>query len=154
MGKYDRIFKAEEYAEIQLNEAEGLAAVVTIAALADDPQEMVAPDFFLDILSYFDLYAEYSDEDLLELVDRLIAIATDEGMGVLFNAADEGIPDDLVPDVYAAAIFARLDPDTGEVPSDRQEFLKELREILDIDDEEAQEIMADVQKAFAEVEES
>jgi hypothetical protein len=149
MGKYDSIFNSEEYAEIQLNEGEGLAAIVAIAALADDPQEMVDPEFFLDTLSYFDLFAESSEEELLEMVDRLIALATEEGMGVLFNAADEAIPDELVPDVYAAAIFARLDPITKEISSDGELFLKELREVLDIDDEEAISIMIDVKQSFA-----
>jgi hypothetical protein len=149
MGKYDSIFNAEEYAEIQLNEGEGLAAIVVIAALADNPQEMVDPDFFLDTLSYFNLFAESSEEEMLEMVDRLIAIATEEGMGVLFNAADEAIPDELIPDAYAAAIFARLEPSTGEVSSDGQLFLKELGDVLDIDDEEAVSIMMDVKQAFA-----
>jgi hypothetical protein len=149
MGKYDSIFNSEEYAEIQLSQGDGLAAIIVIAALADDPQEMVDPEFFLDTLSYFDLFAESSDEEMLELVDRLIALATEEGLGVLFNAADEAIPDELVPDAYAAAIFACIDPATGEVSSEGQVFLKELREVLDIDDEEAQSIMTDVKQTVA-----
>jgi hypothetical protein len=150
MAKYDSIFNAEEYAQEPLNEAEGLAAMVLIAALADNPKELVAPDLFLDILADFDLYAEYSDEDLLTMVDRLTTIVDDEGLGVLFNAADEAIPDDLVPDAYAAAILARMDPETGKVSVDRQVFLTELQAVLDIDDAEAAEVMAEIQKAFAE----
>jgi hypothetical protein len=152
MPKYDSIFNAEEYTEEPLNEAEGLASIVLITALADNPQELVAPDLFLDILADFDLYAEYSDEDLLSMVDRLTAIATDQGLGALFNAADEAIPDDLVPDAYAAAILAKMNPDTGEIPPTAQTFLKELQTVLDIDDEEAAEVLAEVQKAFKSVE--
>jgi hypothetical protein len=148
MPKYDNIFNAEEYTEEPLNEAEGLASIVLIAALADNLQELVAPDLFLDILADFDLYAEYSDEDLLSMVDRLTAIATDQGLGALFNAADEAIPDDLVPDAYAAAILAKMDPDTGEIPAAAQVFLKELQAVLDIDDEEAAEVVAEIQKGF------
>jgi hypothetical protein len=147
MAKYDSIFNSEEeYTDEPLNEAEGLAAMVLIAALADNPQDLVAPDLFLDILSDFDLYAEYSDEDLLAMVDRLTAIVADEGMGALFNAADEAIPDDLVPDAYAAAVLTIMDPDTGEIPAHRQVFLKELQAVLDIDDAEASEVMAEIQK--------
>lgn len=148
MPKYDSIFNAEEYTQEPLNEAEGLASIVLITALADNPQELVAPDLFLDILADFDLYAEYSDEDLLAMVDRLTAIATDEGLGALFNAADEAIPDDLVPDAYAAAILAKMNPDTGEIPTSAQPFLKELQAVLDIDDDEAAEVLTEVQKAF------
>jgi hypothetical protein len=148
MPKYDNIFNSEEYAEEPLNEAEGLASIVLIAALADNPQELVAPDLFLDILADFDLYAEYSDEDLLSMVDRLTAIVSDQGLGALFNAADEAIPDDLVLDAYAAAILTKLDPDTGEIPASAQVFLKELQTVMDIDDEEATEVVAEVQKAF------
>jgi hypothetical protein len=152
MPKYDNIFNAEEYTEEPLNEAEGLASIVLIAALADNLQELVAPDLFLDILADFDLYAEYSDEDLLSMVDRLTAIATDQGLGALFNAADEAIPDDLVPDAYAAAILTKMDPDTGEIPAAAQVFLKELQAVMDIDDDEAAEVAAEVKKGFESVE--
>lgn len=150
MAKYDSIFNAEEDTEIELNEAEGLAAMVVIAVLADDPKELVAPDLFLDVLADFDLYATYSDEDMLALVDRLTAIATDEGLGALFNAADEAIPDDLVPDAYVAAVLTKMDPETGEISAGAQVFLKELQAILDIDDAEAAEVMAEINKGFEE----
>ena len=150
MPKYDSIFNTEEYSEEPLNEAEGLASIVLIAALADNPQELVAPDLFLDILPDFDLYAEYSDEDLLSMVDRLTAIVADVGLGALFNAADEAIPDDLVPDAYAAAILAKMNLQTGEIDVGAQVFLKELQVVLDIDDEEAAEVAAEVKKAFEE----
>ena len=150
MPKYDSIFNTEEYSEEPLNEAEGLASIVLIAALADNPQELVAPDLFLEILPDFDLYAEYSDEDLLSMVDRLTAIVADVGLGALFNAADEAIPDDLVPDAYAAAILAKMDLQTGEINAGAQVFLKELQVVLDIDDEEAAEVAAEVKKAFEE----
>ena len=148
MPKYDSIFNSEEYTEEPLNEAEGLASIVLIAALSENPKELVAPDLFLDILADFDLYAEYSEEDLLSMVDRLIAISTDNGLGALFNAADEAIPDDLVPDAYAAAILVKMNPDTGEIPAGAQVFLKELQTVMDIDDEEAAEVVAEVQKSF------
>ena len=148
MPKYDNIFNAEEYAEEPLNEAEGLASIVLIAALADNPQELVAPDLFLDILADFDLYVEYSEEDLLSMVDRLTTIVSDQGIGALFNAADEAIPDDLVPDAYAAAVLAKMNPDTGEIPASAQVFLKELQSVLDIDDEEAAEVVLEIKKGF------
>jgi hypothetical protein len=148
MPKYDNIFNSEEYTEEPLNEAEGLASIVLIAALADNPQELVAPDLFLDILADFDLYVEYSEEDLLSMVDRLTAIVSDQGLGALFNAADEAIPDDLVPDAYAAAILAKMNPDTGEIPAPSQVFLKELQAVMDIDDDEAAEVVAEIKKGF------
>jgi hypothetical protein len=151
MPKYDSIFNSEEYTEEPLNEAEGLASIVLIAALADNPKDLVAPDLFLDILADFDLYVEYSEEDLLSMVDRLTGIAASQGLGALFNAADEAIPDDLVPDAYAAAVLAKMNLDTGEIPAGAQVFLKELQAVMDIDDEEAAEVMAEVQKSFESV---
>jgi hypothetical protein len=148
MAKYTQIFDGDEFSEVQLNEAEGLAAIVTLAVMADDPQELVAPDLFLDILGDFDLYAEYSDEDLLTLVDRLTAVATDEGLGALFNAADEAIPDDLVLDAYEAAALVYFDLKTGQIPPQHQDFLKELQAALDIDDEEVAEITIEIQQRW------
>jgi hypothetical protein len=146
MAKYDKIFNSEEFAEeLELTEAEGLAAMVVIAVLADDPKELVAPDLFLDILADFDLYATYSDEDMLALIDRLTAIVSDVGIGALFNAADEVISDELVPDAYLAAVLAMTDPTTGEIPVDKQVFLTELQAVMDIDDEEASALLAEIQ---------
>jgi hypothetical protein len=42
--------------------------------------------------------------------------------------------------------------DTGEIHVGAQGFLKELQAVMDIDDEEAAEVMAEVQKAFEEKE--
>jgi hypothetical protein len=148
MPKYDSIFNSEEYTEEPLNEAEGLASIVLIAALSENPKDLVAPDLFLDILADFDLYVEYSEEDLLSMVDRLTGIAASQGLGALFNAADEAIPDDLVPDAYAAAVLAKMNLDTGEIPAAAQLFLKELQAVMDIDDEEAAEVMVEVKKSF------
>jgi hypothetical protein len=148
MPKYDSIFNSEEYTEEPLNEAEGLASIVLIAALADNPNDLVAPDLFLDILADFDLYVEYSEEDLLSMLDRLITIVADQGLGALFNAADEAIPDDLVPDAYVVAILTRMNQATGDIPADAQPFLQELQAVLDIDDEEAAEVVAEVKKSF------
>jgi hypothetical protein len=78
MPKYDSIFNSEEYTEEPLNEAEGLASIVLIAALSENPKDLVAPDLFLDILADFDLYVEYSEEDLLSMVDRLTGIAASQ----------------------------------------------------------------------------
>jgi hypothetical protein len=149
MPKYDIIFSSEEeYTGEPLNEAEGLASIVLIAALADNPKDLVAPDLFMDILADFDLYVEYSYEDLSSMLDRLIGIAASQGLGALFNAADEAIPDDLVPDAYAAAILVKMNPDTGEIPAGAQVFLKELQAVMDIDDDEAAGVVAEIQKGF------
>jgi hypothetical protein len=146
MSKYGKIFDCEEFSEVELNEREGIAAIVTIAALADDVRELVAPDLYLDILGDFELYEGYSEEDLLSLVDRLTVVAMDEGLGALFNAADEAIPDESVLDAYEAAVLVYFDIKTGEVPVAKQDFLKELQAALDIDDEEVAEIMVDLQQ--------
>jgi hypothetical protein len=151
MNKYDKIFDSDESSEIELNEAEGIAAIVTIAALADDVRELVAPDLYLDILGDFDLFAEYSEEDLLSLVDRLTVVAIDEGLGALFNAADDGIPDELVLDAYEAAVLVYFDLETAEIPAAKQDFLKELQAALDIDPEEVAEIMVDIQQRLTQV---
>jgi hypothetical protein len=42
--------------------------------------------------------------------------------------------------------------DTGEIPVAAQVFLKELQAVMDIDDEEAAEVMVEVQKSFEAVE--
>ncbi len=149
MNKYDSIFNSDEYTEVELSIHEAIAAIAVITVLANNPSELVDPNLFLDILSNdFELFEEHDDQQMLEMLDRLIAILSEDGIGALFNAADDAIPDELVPDAYATALIMSLDPTTDQVKPEQEIFLKELQGVLDIDDEEAAEIMAELMDEY------
>jgi hypothetical protein len=154
MTKYEAILNnSDEFTDVKLTPTEGIASIALITMLADRPDAEIPVDRLLDILSTFELFDESSEEDLLASIDKLAEIADKEGLGALFNAADDVdvISDDLVPTAYAIAIAAAVSMG-GEIGKDipltippmRKAFLQELQVALDVDSEEAATITADV----------
>jgi hypothetical protein len=154
MTKYEAILNnSDEFTDVKLTPTEGIASIALITMLADRPDAEIPVDRLLDILSTFEMFDESSEEDLLASIDKLAEIADKEGLGALFNAADDVdvISDDLVPTAYAIAIAASITMG-GEIGKDipltippmRKAFLQELQVALDVDAEEAATITADV----------
>jgi len=152
MGKYDKIFSSEKSLEESLSPEEGIAAIAVVTAVADSSLEDVDVELLADVLWGFEVFEEYSDDDLLEMVDRLLVIAEDEGLGALFNTANESLAEDLVRDAYAAGVSVLVDEEELQIPKGKMTLLKKLQEALEIKDEEAKEIMDEVIAAFEEAE--
>jgi hypothetical protein len=147
MNKYDTILNnSDEFTDVKLTPTEGLAAIALITMLADRPDAEIPVDRLMDVLAAFEMFDEYSEEQLMAMIEKIAEIADQESLGAIFNAADdvEVISDDLVPDAYAIAVAASVDDQTMELSPKRNDFLRELQIALDVDDEEAKEIMTDV----------
>jgi hypothetical protein len=147
MPKYETILNnSDEFTDVKLTPAEGIAAIAVIALLADRPDAEIPAEDLIDILQDFEIFDEYKESELFGIIDKLMEIVDSEGLGALFNAADdvEVISDDLVIDAYAMAVATLIDEDTLEIPPSKQAFMKELRAALDVDDEEAASVLEDV----------
>ncbi len=153
MGKYDKIFGSEEVLEEPLSPEEAVAAIAVVTAGADSSLEDVDVDLLADILWGFEIYEDYSDDDLLEMVDKLIALAEEQGLGKLFNTAYESLEDELVSDAFAAGVSVLVDEEEIRIPKGKNTLLKKLQEALEIEDEEAKEVIEEVIAAFEEAEE-
>ncbi len=100
MRKYENILNnSDEFTDVKLTPAEGIAAIALISLLADRPDAEIPADDLIDIFTSFETFDDYTEEDLLTMVSKLTEIIDQEGLGALFNAADdvEVISDDLVP---------------------------------------------------------
>jgi hypothetical protein len=152
MGKYDNIFESDDVSEELLSPEQAVAAIAIVIAAADTSLDKLDIDNLAYILSGFEVFEEYSDDDLLETIDKLIAIAVADKVGGLFNIAVDALPDDLVLDGYAAGVSVLIDEEKFVVKNERMPLLKQLQEVLDVDDEEAQEVLQEVITAFEEAE--
>jgi hypothetical protein len=152
MSKYDKIFNSSERSEESLSPEEAVAAIATVTAIADLSVEDVDAESLAGILWEFEVFEEYSEDEITEIVDRLIGIAEDEGLGVLFNTAKVSLSDELVLDGFAAGVIVLLD-DALTIPKQKQAYLKKLQTALELEDEEADEIIKEVIVAFEEAEE-
>ncbi|MEH2181154.1 hypothetical protein [Nostoc sp.] len=151
MTKYDKVFNSPKTSEESLSPEEAVAAIATVTAIADSFIEEVDAESLAGILWEFEVFEEYSEDEIAEIVDRLISIAEEEGIGPLFNAAKVSLSDELVLDGFAAGVIVLLD-DELTIPKPKQIYLKKLQAALELEDEEAEEIIKEVIAAFKEAE--
>ncbi|QKQ73452.1 hypothetical protein [Nostoc sp. TCL240-02] len=152
MTKYDKVFNSPKTSEESLSPEEAVAAIATVTAIADSMIEDVDAESLAGILWEFEVFEEYSEDEIAEIVDRLLAIAEEEGIGPLFNAAKVSLSDELVLDGFAAGVIVLLDDELA-IAKPKQAYLKKLQAALELEDEEAEEIIKEVIAAFKEAEE-
>lgn len=154
MGKYDKIFNSTKTTKEKLTAQEAVAAIGVVTSAADSSLEEVDADYIADILwEFLEVFEEYSDDQMLELLDKLIAIAEEDGVGALFNAAKGSLSEDLTLDAYAAGVSLLVDEEEMMIPKGKMNLLKKLQEALGIEDDEAKEVADEVIAAFEDVEE-
>ena len=71
MGKYDRIFNSDETSTESLSPEEGVAAIAIISVLSDSEEFDVGTDYLIDLLWETELFDDYSDDEMAEMIDRL-----------------------------------------------------------------------------------
>ncbi|AFZ59442.1 hypothetical protein H6G54_07745 [Anabaena cylindrica FACHB-243] len=152
MTKYDKVFNSKETSEESLSPEEAVAAIAVITAIVDSSMEDLDTESLIDILWEFEVFDEYSEEEMIEIVDRLVAIAQDEGLGSLFNTAYASLSDEIVLDGFAAGVIMLLDDEDLTIPTQKQPYIKQLQQALELEDEEAEEIIKEVIAAIEEAE--
>lgn len=152
MSKYDKFFNSEKTLKQSLSPEEAVASVALVTAAADSSLKNVDIEFLVDILWGFEIFEEYSDEDLLEMLGKLVNLAEKNGLGTLFNAANSKLEDELLEDAFAAGVSVILDEEEMHIPQTKTLLLKSLQQALELDDSEVQEIVEDVIAAFEEAE--
>jgi len=152
MTNYDKVFNSPKTSEESLNPEEAVAAIAVVTAIADSSIEDVDAESLAGILWEFEVFEEYSEDEIVEIVDRLIDIAEEEEIGPLFNVAKVSLSDELVLDGFAAGVIVLLDDELA-IPKSKQAYLKKLQAALELEDEEAEEIIKEVIAAFKAAEE-
>ena len=149
MTKYDRIFDSKQTTEESLSPEEAVAAIAVITAIADSSIEEVDAEALATVLWDFEVFEDYSEEEITDIVYRLLEIAQDDGLGALFNTASQALEDDIVLDAFAAGAIVLFDEELM-IPDHKQPYLKHLQQALDVEDEEAEEIIQEIIAAFEE----
>ncbi len=149
MGKFDTIFDSDDTTEVILSSEEAVGAIAVLAALVNDAD--LEAEILEEMLWEADFFADYAEDDLSNLVEKLTGIARIDGLGALFNAAYESLSDDLILDAFATAAIVLIE--NGKMPDQPMRFLIELKEALGLEDEEAEEVIDEVMVTFGEEEE-
>ncbi len=149
MSKYDKIFNSRESSEESLSPEEGIAAIAVITVLAESTIDEVEAERLVLNLWDWEIFEKYSEDEIAEMVDRLLGIAEDDGLGALFNTAKEVIFGETILDGFSAGVIMLLDEEYLIIPKGKQPLFKKLQEALELNDEQAQEI---IQKIIASIE--
>lgn len=152
MTSYEQIFNSKQTIEEALSPEEAVAAIAVVTALAESTVEQIDAESLASILWQFEVFAEYSEDEIIEIVNKLITIAEEEGIGALFNAASLALSDELVWDGFAAGVIILIDEEQLVVTQEKQPYLKKLQEALKLEESEAQEVIQEITAAFQETE--
>ncbi|BAY26646.1 hypothetical protein NIES2100_64620 [Calothrix sp. NIES-2100] len=151
MTKYDQIFHSKQTTAESLSPEEAVAAIAVISAIADSSIEEVDAEALATVLWDFEVFDEYSEEEITDIVYRLLEISQTDGLGALFNSASAALSDEVVLDAYAAGAIVLLDEELL-IPDDKRSYLQDLQKALDLEDEEAEEIIQEIIAAIEEAE--
>ncbi|MEA5558582.1 tellurite resistance TerB family protein [Nodularia spumigena] len=152
MTKYDKIFNSTKTTNESLSPEEAVAAIAVVTEMADLSVEEVDGEILASILWDFEVFEDYSEDEIAQIIDKLIGIAEKEGVGTLFNLASKSLSDELVLDAFAVGVMVSIDEDDLIIPKQKQPYLKQLQQALDLEDEEAHEIVQEVIAAYQEAE--
>ncbi|MBF2005878.1 hypothetical protein ACF3DV_17580 [Chlorogloeopsis fritschii PCC 9212] len=153
MAKYDKIFKSEGTLKEPISSEEAVAAIAVVTAVADSSLEEADVEFIADSLWELEVFEDSSDDELIEMVDKLLSLAEKEGVGALFNTARQSLSQEMLLDAFASSVILLVDEDELRIPKGKKNLLKEIQKGLEINDEEAQEIIDEVLSSFEDLEE-
>lgn len=145
IGKFDNIFDSDDITDEILTAEEAVAAIAYLTSFAAHNGD-VEEENLVETLWELEIFALYSDEKLSEIIEKIITIAEEDGVGALFNAAYDIIPDELITDAFAAAIIILLE--SGELSTLNRKVLKELQKALELSEEESSAIIDVVLSEF------
>ncbi|WP_414530158.1 tellurite resistance TerB family protein [Nodularia chucula] len=152
MTQYDKIFNSTKTTEESLSPEEAVAAIAVVTEMADLSIDEVDGEILASILWDFEVFEDYSEDEIAKIVDKLIGIAEKDGLGTLFNIASKNLSDELVLDAFAVGVMVMIDEDDLIIPQQKHPYLKRLQQALDLEDEEAHEIIQEVIAAYQEAE--
>lgn len=139
MGKYDAIFAVEEELDTEFTPEEALLAIGTVALFADGQPSDEENSVLTDIVNDSGLFEEYSSEDIQAVMDKIVGIINQEGLGVLFNTAVNCLTEDMLESAFEVAAVVVLSDEAVDESEDN--FLGALAEALELDQETAQDII-------------
>lgn len=153
MTKYDKIFNSKKTTNKLLSLDEAVAAIAVVTEMADSSVEKVDAEVLASILWDFEVFDnDYSEDQIVEILDRLIEIAEEEGVGTLYNLASTSLSDERVLDAFATGVMVSVDEEELSIARHKQSYLKQLQQALEVEDEEAEEIIQDIIAAYEESE--
>ncbi|MEM7555674.1 MAG: hypothetical protein AAF378_16550 [Cyanobacteria bacterium P01_A01_bin.84] len=153
MAQYDHIFRKQGISSTILTQEEAVVAIAVVTIAADSSLNRVDPYSVIDTLWEFEVFEEYSDRELSQIVEKALRIANKEGLEVLFNTAFQYLSDEIILDAFAVGVSMLINEETLTIPPEKLPLIYELQAVFDLNDTEAEEIIDEVISILEEAEE-
>ena len=123
-----------------LSPAEAIVAVGLVAIAVDGVVEDIETESLLAVLQRIEALKEYSEEQFKTLIDRIVKVGREEGLGTLVNSAAEVLTNQPLKEgaLMTAVLVVASD---GKVVDEEQEFIDYLLNLFGISDERYDEIL-------------
>ncbi|HMV76585.1 MAG TPA: tellurite resistance TerB family protein [Leptospiraceae bacterium] len=132
--------KSAKKTEKPFSPVEAIVAVGLVAIAADGVVEDIETESLLAVLQKIEALKEYSEEQFKTLIDRIVKIGREEGLGTLVNSSAEVLTNQALKEgaLMTAVLVVASD---GKVVDEEQEFIDYLLNLFGISDERYDEIL-------------
>ncbi|RFP55104.1 MAG: hypothetical protein BJG00_015035 [Limnothrix sp. CACIAM 69d] len=126
---------------IDLTPEEAIIAIGLITMIVDESVEDIEAELLADVAAEFELFEDYSDDELVEIVDKVVAASEASDAQTLLGSALAVVTqnEDLAEIALITAIL--IVAADGEVPESEEDYLNELQTALGVSDDRANEIV-------------
>jgi len=135
-----KISKGQKKTEKPLSPVEAIVAVGLVAVAADGIIEDIETESLLAVLQKIEALKEYSEDQFKALIDKIVKIGKEEGLGTLVNSSAEALTNQPLKEgaLMTAVLVVASD---GKVVDEEQEFIDYLLELFGISDERYDKIL-------------
>ena len=126
---------------IDLTPEEAIIAIGLITMIVDESVEDVEAELLADVAAEFEIFEEYSDDELIEIVDKVVAVSEESSVPTLFSSALVSLTESEELAEIALITAILIVAADGEVPESEEDYLNELQSALGIPDDRANEIV-------------
>lgn len=126
---------------VDLTPEEAIIAIGLITMIVDESVEDIEAEFLADVAAEFEIFEEYSDDDLVEIVDKVVAASEESNVPTLLGSALATLTESEELAEIALITAILIVAADGEVPESEEDYLNELQSALGIPDDRANEIV-------------
>ncbi|MGI0485218.1 tellurite resistance TerB family protein [Pantanalinema rosaneae CENA516] len=126
--------------EQSLTPDEGLIGIGLLSMAVDSQVESVETEMLVELLDAIEYFEEYSEEEIDESLEKIKAIAREEGGAALFNSSLAALTDEEYQEAGLIIAMLVVSAD-GEIPEEEEDYLTAIQQRLGISDERYDELV-------------
>ncbi|HAN46562.1 MAG TPA: hypothetical protein DCQ32_08430 [Cyanobacteria bacterium UBA8156] len=133
---------------LPLNTEEAIAAIGLVAAVCDHEGDIHEAEAQAEVMLSTEYFAGYSEDELMQMVDRLAGISEEKGVDTLYASAIAALQEETPREIAFTMAIAVIQAN-GQITPEEEDFFHALKEALDISDDRADAILDSILESLA-----